>query len=366
MIFPPWFNKIAAGFTMLMMLVVTACSLELILEPLEEGPPTANSQSGAGWYEIFFTDPVCPPEAKRVGGLDELIASDLRQAERQVDIAAFDLDAEPIVDALITLAERGLIVRVVTDSDNAGSPGINRLRRHGISVVEDKRSALMHDKFIIIDDRYLWMGSLNYTSNGAYCNNNNLVRFDSPQLAANYVAEMDEMYVDRSFGPLSPRNTPYESLTINGTRVENYFASELEVAPIIAATIEAAQSEILFMAFSFTNELIGEAMMSRADGGIGVRGVFETSGSGTIFSYYPVMADAGVANLQVRKDGNNRLMHHKVIIIDQRTVIFGSFNFSDSASESNDENVVIVHDATFASFFVEEFLAVWQEARPGT
>lgn len=356
-------EKMMAAVTVVMYLALAACSLELPQEPLEQPPP--GGEPGAGWYEIFFTDPSCPPEAERIGGLDETVASDVRQAESRVDVAAFDLDAEPIVDALIALEDRGLEVRVVTDSDNATLSSINRLRRNGISVVEDKRSALMHDKFIVIDDQIVWVGSMNLTSNGAYCNNNNLVRFDSRQLAVNYVAEMDEMYLDRSFGPLSPQNTPNPRVTINGTLIENFFAPELEVAPIIAANIDGARSEILFMAFSFTNDLIGEAMIRRANGGVNVRGVFETSGSDTIFSYYPIMADAGVANLQVRQDGNNRLMHHKVIIIDQRTVIFGSFNFTDSANDSNDENVLIVHDPAFASYFVEEFSLVWQEAGEG-
>jgi phosphatidylserine/phosphatidylglycerophosphate/cardiolipin synthase-like enzyme len=58
-------------------------------------------------------------------------------------------------------------------------------------------------------------------------------------------------------------------------------------------------------------------------------------------------------------------MHHKVIIIDRDTVIFGSYNFSRNANESNDENLLIVYDATFASAFVEEFEKVWGAAKPG-
>ena len=56
-------------------------------------------------------------------------------AEVRVDIAAFDLDAEPMVQALIELEARGVEVRVVTDSDNAELSSINRLRRNGVSVV---------------------------------------------------------------------------------------------------------------------------------------------------------------------------------------------------------------------------------------
>ena len=347
-------------------LLLAACQLSVTPPNMGggSGGDTGGNPAGAGWYQIYFTNPTCPPEEERSGGLDEIIADDLRQTQFQVDIAAFDLDAPPIVDALIELEERGIPVRVVTDTDNEDLASIRRLRRNGISVVTDDRSALMHDKFIVIDGRYVWTGSLNYTTNGAYCNNNNAVRFDSPELAANYRAEMDEMYIDRSFGPRSPDNAPNKQLTINGVRLENHFAAEEEIAPILANLINGAQQEILFMAFSFTNDTIGEAMLARAEAGVTVEGVFETTGSDTAFSYYPEMRDAGLANLRVRQDGNPRIMHHKVIIIDRQIVIFGSYNFSDSANDSNDENIVIVYDPAFANYFVEEFGVVWDEAAP--
>ncbi len=324
---------------------------------------TPNPNVAADWYEIYFTDPTCPPEEERQGGLDETIAADLLNASEQVDVAAFDLDAVPIVNALIELEKRGVVVRVVTDTDNADLTAINRLRRNGISVVEDKRSGLMHDKFVVIDGRVVYTGSLNFTTNGAYCNNNNLVRIESPQLAENYTAEMDEMYIGRVFGPTSLDATPHEQLTIGGVAVENYFGSEKPIAPIIAAAVTQARQEILFMAFSFTDGQIGEAMLGRADAGVTVQGVFETVGSNTEFSYYPKMLALDAPNVQVRTDGNPQVMHHKVIIIDRETVIFGSFNFSDSANTRNDENVLIIHDPTFAGYFVEEFATVWAEAR---
>ncbi|MCB8974131.1 MAG: hypothetical protein H6654_11285 [Ardenticatenaceae bacterium] len=363
-------NKKAGGAIVVLILAVLSVIFgqDLLKQfGLDEGEPILNpvpdSSAPADWYEIYFTNPTCPPEAERVGGLDEDIASDLLTAEVRVDIAAFDLDAEPIVQALIDLKARGVEVRVVTDTDNASLSSINRLRRNGISVREDKRTGLMHNKFAVIDGRITWVGSMNFTTNGVYCNNNNIVRITSPRLAANYTAEMDEMYNDELFGPDSPQNTPNELLTIGGIEVENYFGSEKEISPIISRRIAAAQSEILFMAFSFTDEQIGESLLGRADAGVIVRGVFERVGSDTPFSYYPILSQARLANVAVLTDGNPQVMHHKVFIIDRNTVIFGSFNFSDNANRRNDENVVIVHDPTFASYFIEEFETVWLEAQ---
>lgn len=333
--------------------------------PPPNNNPSSQTNTGqtADWYEIYFTDPTCPPEDERTGGLEEIIADDLRQAEVRVDLAAFEFNLEPLTDVLIELEERGVPVRVVIDTDYEDESAIRRLRRGGISVVTDDRSALMHNKFLVIDGRFTWVGSMNFTTNGVYCNNNNLVRLDSAQLAQNYITELDEMYNDRQFGPRSPQNTPNEQLSIEGVQLENYFAPEKELAPIIGNLVNTAQNEILFMAFSFTIDLVGEPMLDRAEAGVTVRGVFETTGSESDFSYYGEMRDAGMSNVQVRQDGNSRIMHHKVIIIDRETVIFGSFNFSNSANDSNDENIVVVHDPTFTSFFVEEFNAVWSEAK---
>lgn len=350
-------------FTLLSLALFTlilSCNVTINFAPSErrrvvetEGP----------WYDIYFTDPTCPPLNERRDGIDTIIAQDLLLAQSSVDIAAYDLDAEPIVNALIELRGRGLPVRVVTDTDNEDLSAIRRLRRNGISVVTDDRSGLMHNKFIIIDEAIVWTGSLNYTSNGAYCNNNNAVRFEVAELAANYRSEMDEMYEDREFGPTSRVQTEVVRVVVNDVLVESYFAPEEKLAPIIAGYLAQAEEEILFMAFSFTEETIGSAMLDRALEGIRVRGVFETTGSETEFSYLGRMRDALLPNLQVRQDGNPRIMHHKVIIIDDEIVIFGSFNFSASANERNDENVVIVHDTQFASYFEEEFNWVWAEAR---
>jgi len=70
------------------------------------------------------------------------------------------------------------------------------------------------------------------------------------------------------------------------------------------------------------------------------------------------------AGLDVRLDGNDRNMHHKVIVIDGSLVITGSYNFSTSAEESNDENLVVLHSPELASLFLIEFERVFGLAAP--
>jgi phosphatidylserine/phosphatidylglycerophosphate/cardiolipin synthase-like enzyme len=59
-------------------------------------------------------------------------------------------------------------------------------------------------------------------------------------------------------------------------------------------------------------------------------------------------------------------MHHKVMILDQRVVITGSYNFTRRAEEVNDENLLIIEDPGLARAFAEEFTRVYRQARVPT
>jgi len=168
------------------------------------------------------------------------------------------------------------------------------------------------------------------------------------------------MFVDKKFGPQRKPGGTTLKLTIGGMPVENYFAPEDKVAEKIIARLKQAARTIDFMAFSFTDDRIGSALLERAQGGVTVRGVFETTGSETQSSEFPKMKKAG---LDVWQDGNPYLMHHKVFIIDGKTAIFGSFNFSQSAEEENDENLLIVDDPSLAAQFEAEFARVYEQAK---
>jgi phosphatidylserine/phosphatidylglycerophosphate/cardiolipin synthase-like enzyme len=166
------------------------------------------------------------------------------------------------------------------------------------------------------------------------------------------------MFELKEFGPASPSDTPYPLITIAGTKVENYFAPEDDVAEKIIAQLKRAEESIFFLIFVFTDEEIAEVVMAKAKEGVLVRGVFEKRGAESRYSRYPLMRRRG---LDVCADGNPYLMHHKVIIVDEETVILGSFNFTRSADELNDENILIIHDRGVAALYLEEFWRIYKQ-----
>lgn len=311
--------------------------------------------------QVFFTTPRYPDKtAYHQGGMDEKLTAALDSAQKSVDVAAFEIDLEGVTDALVRAHQRGVTVRVVTDADYAEELGPERLLAAQIHVVFDNGEPFMHNKFVVIDGRQVWTGSWNLTDSCTYRNNNNVVVVNSALLAENYTTEFEEMFVDGKFGAFSPDNTPHPVLTVAGVQVENFFEPEGNARARIIELLKGAKSSIDVMAFVFTDDDIAGAIIARQRAGVPVRIVVETRNVDADGSDVASFQKAGV---DIVWDGNPYLMHHKVIVIDNAVVITGSYNFSTSAAEQNDENVLILHSAAIAGQYTEEFARVYQQAK---
>ncbi len=363
----------AGILTVLLVLVAAALTgadpvelLDMLLAPPPE-PITTTTESGADWWHVYFTTPVNSNDpALFVNGIDQRLVEAIDKAIRSVDVVAFEFNLSSVTDALIRARARGVKVRVVTDDEHGLEDldtTLDQLIEAGIPVIDDHRNALMHNKFVIIDGRQVWTGSWNFTQNGTFRNNNNVIVIDSEALAQIYTREFGEMFGGRKFGGQSPSyaNANEQKVVINGTPIQAYFAPEDDVADKIAALLAEADTSIRFMAFSFTHDAIGEAVRRRAAAGVDVAGIFEKRGSKTEYSE---LTQLFCAHLPVRVDGNPRVLHHKVFIIDNETVILGSFNFSNNADRSNDENILIIRNAEIAAQYNAEFDRRWSEGSP--
>jgi phosphatidylserine/phosphatidylglycerophosphate/cardiolipin synthase-like enzyme len=305
------------------------------------------------FYDVYFTDPLNPDARLTEGGPDAPLVKAIDEARLSVDVAVYSMSLNSVRNALIDAHQRGVKVRVVMESDNMDRAAPQALSAAGIKIVGDFSEGLMHNKFVIIDGSEVWMGSMNLTTSGTYADNNNLLRIRSTQIAENYTVEFNEMYEKGFFGPDTVADTPNPDVTIDGIEVENYFSPDDGVAKRLAQLLRGAKSSIYFMAYSFTVDDFGEILIDKQLDGLTVAGIMEEeqikSNQGT--EYDPFIE----AGLQVYVDGNEGQMHHKVFIIDQEIVVTGSYNFSASAEQRNDENIIIIHDPRLAALYVAEF-----------
>ncbi len=310
-------------------------------------------------YSIFFTR-LYNGNHKIASGyknsIDRHLIRALKKAKSQVYAAVHELDSKIITDAILSLYERGVEVKILTESKYINEESIIRLRKAGIPIMDDSsagKSRLMHNKFFVIDGKWVWTGSFNPTYNGSYKNNNNAILIYSRELAYNFLSEFKEMFFNKKFGRRSPKEIKYKSVNLgDNTTIKAFFAPENDVAKVISNEIKNAKNSIYFMAFSFTHNNIAKAMINKHKDGLKVMGIFEKRQNNPKYSMFYPMNKAGI---MVRNDKNKYNMHHKVIIIDERLTILGSFNFSKNADKRNDENILIISNANIAKKYIGEF-----------
>jgi phosphatidylserine/phosphatidylglycerophosphate/cardiolipin synthase-like enzyme len=328
--------------------------------------PTSASASGV-WWEVYFTDPVnLNDPANWQSSIEGRLIEKINAAQSSIHIASFEFDLTTVAEALIAAKQRGVDVRWVTDDEHGleadSEPGHGQfamLKNAGIEVRSDSRSALMHNKFWIFDSQIVWTGSTNITENGIFKQDNNTIAIQSPDLAAIYEREFQEMW-NGEFGPRSPSQLDEQIAVVNGTQIVVVFTSEdpaLENA--IVPIVKSATKSVRFLTFSFTDYPLADAMSQRAKEGVDVAGVFETVGSETEAAELRTLM---CRKVPVKQDGNPGFLHHKLIIVDERIVITGSMNFSTNAEESNDENVIIIDNPEIARLYMQEFERVWSLA----
>lgn len=312
------------------------------------------------WFELYFTDPANPFSSQGTGGIDGPLVDAIDAARMSIDVAAYSITLNSVRNALIRAHDRGVNVRIVMESTNMDSSDVQKLLEAGIPIIGDNRQGLMHNKFMVIDKSEVWMGAMNYTDSGTYDDNNSMMRIKSTKVADDYSQEFKEMFENDEFGPDVNPQTPYPTVTIDGTRLDVYFSPDDGVLNALGLLLTHAEESIYFLAFSFTSNELGAVVRQKKEAGLDVEGVMDEeqikSNTGTEFDPF---RQKGV---DVLIDGNAGQMHHKVFIIDKKIVAFGSYNFSQSAEKTNDENLIVVYNPQIAEQFVQEFERVRSHA----
>lgn len=107
----------------------------------------------------------------------------------------------------------------------------------------------------------------------------------------------------------------------------------------VVDAITASKSQILMMAYSFTYDPIVKALMDAHARGIDVELIFDKSNEVDLRTDMPRCIEAG---LKVLVDAEHAIAHNKLMVIDHKIVITGSFNFTRQAEDANAENLLII------------------------
>lgn len=306
----------------------------------------------------------------------------INNSQYSIDMALYSLnDLTQLRDALINAKLRGVKIRFVYDS-RTNQALVNELIAAGIPIIKrPTTSAIMHNKFFIFDYRYntshtscwVWTGSTNITQDQFYTDANNVIEVQDRTLAAVYTREFEEMWGSATDEPIGSRakfgsaksdNTP-KKLNVNGTAMEVYFTPGDNTSTVLQNLVtNNFDYDCFFSIYVFTDYNIANRMKSRFTNGRYVKGVFDRDTSGGVYQEmkgYGPFAWNPPADVLIDFAEGTGIYHHKYMIMDplhtssNPLVETGSYNYSNAANNSNDENALIVYSPRVANLYLQEW-----------
>ena len=131
-----------------------------------------------------------------------------------------------------------------------------------------------------------------------------------------------------------------------------YFSPNGGCTDAIVKALDDAKSTVLVQAYSFTSAPIAKAIVDAHKRGVKVQVILDKSQRTEKYSSADFVAHAGIATFI---DEQHKIAHNKIMVIDDQTVITGSFNFTKSAEESNAENLLVIRSKELAKAYTDNW-----------
>ncbi|WLG48476.1 phospholipase D-like domain-containing protein [Pseudomonas sp. FP1742] len=316
-----------------------------------------------------------------------------RDGEWALDIAIYEYQLQVIVDAVNAAFERGVKVRVLYH----GEPGEDTTALNEASLEKipaaNKRGRvthnIFHNKFMVLSrldaagqhqPEAVLCGSTNFTANGVYRQANVVHVLDDARIGASYLQTFEQVWATPAdvgatrdwltkHNPMQPDQPLFAGFSPRSGEGDLHEFVEI---------INAAKKDLLFVTAFTLPDVILNALLGQPHDDILRYGLQNTVSSITGFHADRTAEFAATALLNTGLEGwlkenmkgqkGNLLVHTKAIVVDftsdSPTIISGSHNLSDAASNGNDENYLIIRgDTDLADRYGLELLRFYEHYR---
>ena len=123
--------------------------------------------------------------------------------------------------------------------------------------------------------------------------------------------------------------------------IQVYFSPNGGCTDAILKQVNQARTEILIQAYSFTSKPIARALIQAHKRGVKITALLDKSNRTQKYSAATFLKHM---DIPVFIDDKHAIAHNKIMLIDNRVVITGSFNFTAGAESKNAENLLILED----------------------
>lgn len=319
--------------------------------------PLAISNGSVKMYLTDLTTVLKPDNKCNSLACKEMLAQ-INSAKNSIDIALYGWDNVPeIFNALSHAKLRGVKIRIAYDiSNNNYYPDTKELLKLANMSAGDTPKILMHNKFMIFDNSKVFTGSMNFSKTGLSGFNSNCIIFmNSVEIAQIYKEEFEQMINGKFHG--SKLQVKHKTVQAGDIKITPLFSPKDKVITNnIIPLIDKAKHYIYIPAFIITHDELSNALIRAKKRNVTVKIITDATNTNASRSKVKLLRTAGIP---VKVENYAGKMHSKSIIIDDKYLIAGSMNFSNSGENKNDENCLIIESERLARYYRGFFEYLW-------
>lgn len=317
-------------------------------------------------YITDFTKVLKPTNTCNTSACIRLL-SEIDNSNSTIDIALYGYREVPeITSALKRAKSRGVRIRYVCDSlydtsrnyypDNEVIEKLASSYRSDRSSSQTLSNMLMHNKFLIFDNKTVYTGSMNLSSTGTSgFDVNSIIIIKSKEVANLYTKEFEQM-LNGKFHTEKNIFTTNRKFLLDNSEIEIYFSPKDKPTNRILELIKNAKTYIYIPTFLITHNEIATELINAHNRGVDVRIIIDANSVTTRNTKHSQLRKSGI---MLKTENYAGKLHAKTMIIDDTYFVSGSMNFSNSGANKNDENLVIIKDKDIAKLHRNFFLYLW-------
>ena len=317
-------------------------------------------------YITDFTKVLKPTNTCNTSACIRLL-SEIDNSNSTIDIALYGYREVPeITSALKRAKSRGVRIRYVCDSlydtsrnyypDNEVIEKLASSYRSDRSSSQTLSNMLMHNKFLIFDNKTVYTGSMNLSSTGTSgFDINSIIIIKSKEVANLYTKEFEQM-LNGKFHTEKNIFTTNRKFLLDNSDIEIYFSPKDKPTNRILELIKNAKTYIYIPTFLITDNEIATELINAHNRGVDVRIIIDANSVTTRNTKHSQLRKSGI---MLKTENYAGKLHAKTMIIDDTYFVSGSMNFSNSGANKNDENLVIIKDKDIAKLHKNFFLYLW-------
>ena len=296
----------------------------------------------------------------------KVVLNAINNALSTIDIAIFGYENVPDIEKAILNAQnkKNIKVRIVYDLNSKNESYYNdtiklisKIKYSTSDNTDSKDDKLMHNKFIIIDNKEVITGSTNLTDsciNGF--NSNILVYIKNKNVANAYLTEFEQMYDGKFHNKKNLNN--FENIKMNNFDINIYFSPKYDVITNkIIPLVKNSKKNIYIPIFYLTHKELITALIEAQKRNVNIFILMDATSANHKSSKVDLLRKN---RIKVKVENMAGKMHTKVMVIDEKYVILGSMNFSFAGVNKNDENTIIFKDKFIAKDIINYFMYNWE------